>query len=48
MGLYLGATFASMYPNRVGRLVLDGVVDAEDYYAGESSQFPDHSLLLIT
>ncbi|KAK0616384.1 TAP-like protein-domain-containing protein [Immersiella caudata] len=31
-GTYLGATFASMYPDRVGRLVLDGVVDA-DYYS---------------
>lgn len=39
-GTLLGATFASMYPNRVGRLVLDGVVDAEDYYAGESSELP--------
>lgn len=32
-GTYLGATFASMYPQRVGRLILDGVVDAEDYTA---------------
>ena len=31
-GTYLGATFASMYPDRVGRVILDGVVDAE-YYA---------------
>lgn len=33
-GTLLGATFASMYPDKVGRLILDGVVDAEDYYAG--------------
>lgn len=26
-GTYLGATFAAMFPNRVGRMVLDGVVD---------------------
>lgn len=32
-GTYLGATFAAMYPNRIERLVLDGVVDAEDYTA---------------
>ncbi|KAK3395128.1 Alpha/Beta hydrolase protein [Podospora didyma] len=30
-GTYLGATFASMFPDRVGRLILDGVVDAEHY-----------------
>lgn len=29
----LGATFASMFPDRVGRVVLDGVVDA-DHYVG--------------
>jgi pimeloyl-ACP methyl ester carboxylesterase len=31
-GTVLGATFASLFPNNVGRLILDGVVDAEDYY----------------
>lgn len=31
-GTVLGATFASMFPDRVGRMVLDGVVDAEQYY----------------
>ncbi|KAK3942899.1 Carboxylesterase A [Diplogelasinospora grovesii] len=30
-GTYLGATFARMFPGRVGRLLLDGVVDAELY-----------------
>lgn len=30
-GTYLGATFARMFPDRVGRLLLDGVVDAEFY-----------------
>ncbi|KAH8079834.1 alpha/beta-hydrolase [Cristinia sonorae] len=33
-GTVLGATFAAMFPNNVGRLVLDGVVDSEDYYEG--------------
>ncbi|KAF4602732.1 hypothetical protein EYR40_005949 [Pleurotus pulmonarius] len=32
-GTVLGATFASLFPGRIDRLVLDGVVDAEDYYA---------------
>ncbi|RYO83718.1 hypothetical protein DL766_005844 [Monosporascus sp. MC13-8B] len=30
-GTLLGATFASMFPDAVGRLVLDGVVDADHY-----------------
>ncbi|KIW55985.1 hypothetical protein PV05_04688 [Exophiala xenobiotica] len=33
-GTVLGSTFAAMYPERVSRMVLDGVVDAEDYYNG--------------
>lgn len=30
-GTFLGSTFASMYPSRVSRLILDGVVDTDDY-----------------
>lgn len=30
-GTYLGATFASMFPERVGRVILDGVVDVDLY-----------------
>ncbi|KAH8663919.1 TAP-like protein-domain-containing protein [Xylariales sp. PMI_506] len=30
-GTLLGATFASMFPDKVGRLILDGVVDADNY-----------------
>ncbi|KAL6249092.1 hypothetical protein RBB50_004155 [Rhinocladiella similis] len=33
-GTVLGSTFAAMYPERVARMVLDGVVDSEDYYNG--------------
>ncbi|KAJ7472942.1 TAP-like protein-domain-containing protein [Mycena galericulata] len=36
-GSVLGATFASMFPNNVERLVIDGVVDAEDFFATEWS-----------
>lgn len=32
-GTYLGNTFASMFPDRIGRMILDGVVDASDYTA---------------
>lgn len=28
-GTVIGATFASMFPDRVGRMILDGVVNAE-------------------
>ncbi|KAK2770980.1 cell wall anchored protein [Colletotrichum kahawae] len=30
-GSFLGNTFASMFPERVGRMMVDGIVDAEDY-----------------
>ncbi|KAF5310709.1 hypothetical protein D9619_008134 [Psilocybe cf. subviscida] len=32
-GSVLGATFASLFPSRIERLIIDGVVDAENYYA---------------
>ncbi|OBR08053.1 Alpha beta hydrolase fold family [Colletotrichum higginsianum IMI 349063] len=31
-GTVTGATFASMFPDRVGRMILDGVMTAEQYY----------------
>lgn len=33
-GSILGPTFASLYPERVGRMIIDGVLDLEDYYNG--------------
>lgn len=33
-GTILGQTFAAMFPDRVERLVLDGVCDSHDYYYG--------------
>ncbi|KAM0719823.1 hypothetical protein Q7P37_003958 [Cladosporium fusiforme] len=30
-GTYLGLTFASMFPDRIGRLRVDGLVDGDDY-----------------
>ncbi|KAF5336901.1 hypothetical protein D9611_003052 [Ephemerocybe angulata] len=32
-GSVLGATFAAMYPDNIERMVIDGVMDSEDYYA---------------
>ncbi|KAJ3563106.1 hypothetical protein NP233_g9158 [Leucocoprinus birnbaumii] len=32
-GTVLGATFASLFPDKVERVILDGVVDADNYYA---------------
>ncbi len=37
-GTLLGSTFAAMFPERVGRMVLDGVVDTDDYYSGTWQQ----------
>ena len=34
-GTLLGSTFAAMHPDRIERMALDGVVDAEDYYSSE-------------
>lgn len=34
-GTVLGLTFATLYPDRVGRMLLDWVVDLEDYYSGQ-------------
>ncbi|KAJ4418262.1 hypothetical protein N0V82_005653 [Gnomoniopsis sp. IMI 355080] len=34
-GTFLGNTLASLYPGRMGRVILDGVVDSHDYIAGE-------------
>jgi pimeloyl-ACP methyl ester carboxylesterase len=31
-GTVIGSTFASMFPDRVGRMILDGVMNAEQYY----------------
>ena len=36
-GSILGNTFASMFPGRVGRMVVDGIADAEDYTSGVSA-----------
>ncbi|TFK65952.1 hypothetical protein BDN72DRAFT_844931 [Pluteus cervinus] len=32
-GSVLGSTFASILPDKVGRLVIDGIVDAENYFS---------------
>ncbi|KAI5122028.1 hypothetical protein M0805_008019 [Coniferiporia weirii] len=32
-GTVLGATFAALFPDNVGRVVIDGVVDSENYFA---------------
>ncbi|KAH7141086.1 proteinase [Dactylonectria macrodidyma] len=33
-GTLIGSTFAAMHPDRIGRMVIDGVVDPADHYAG--------------
>jgi pimeloyl-ACP methyl ester carboxylesterase len=45
-GTVLGNTFASMFPGRVERMVLDGVADADDFVKGVSGQSPQPALKL--
>jgi pimeloyl-ACP methyl ester carboxylesterase len=45
-GSQLGNTFASMFPGRVGRMVVDGIVDAVDYTSGVS-RFGGESCRLV-
>ncbi|KAJ4300794.1 hypothetical protein N0V90_002882 [Kalmusia sp. IMI 367209] len=33
-GTILGVTYATLFPDRIGRLILDGVIDAEQWYTG--------------
>lgn len=33
-GTLIGSTFAALHPDKVGRVILDGVVDPADHYAG--------------
>ncbi|KAF2794937.1 hypothetical protein K505DRAFT_303100 [Melanomma pulvis-pyrius CBS 109.77] len=41
-GTVLGSTFATLFPDRIGRMILDGVVDGEDYYQGKwAANLPD-------
>jgi pimeloyl-ACP methyl ester carboxylesterase len=37
-GTVLGTTFAALHPDRVGKFVIDAVVDGDDYYHGNWSQ----------
>ncbi|KAF2120134.1 TAP-like protein-domain-containing protein [Lophiotrema nucula] len=37
-GSIIGTTFASLYPENVGRMILDAPIDMEDYYTGQSRQ----------
>ncbi|SJL01172.1 uncharacterized protein ARMOST_04490 [Armillaria ostoyae] len=34
-GTVLGSTFAAMFPDKVERMILDGVVDVDGYYSGD-------------
>jgi pimeloyl-ACP methyl ester carboxylesterase len=38
-GTTLGATFATLFPDRVGRMILDGVDSGEDHFSGKYESF---------
>lgn len=42
-GTFLGQTFASMFPERVGKMVLDGVADPEDYVTSMTLKNINHT-----
>ncbi|KAJ4256812.1 hypothetical protein NW762_008908 [Fusarium torreyae] len=42
-GTVIGSTFASMFPDRVERMILDGIVDAERYYHNDYSANVDQT-----
>ncbi|KAH7097786.1 alpha/beta-hydrolase [Auriculariales sp. MPI-PUGE-AT-0066] len=46
-GTVLGAVFAAMFPDRVGKIAIDGVVDVEDYFAAQRSTLPTMLALLL-
>ncbi|KAK3391194.1 TAP-like protein-domain-containing protein [Podospora didyma] len=46
-GTFLGNTFASMFPDRVERMVLDGVVDAGDFLSGRLSKNLNDAELVV-
>ncbi|KAJ7474134.1 TAP-like protein-domain-containing protein [Mycena latifolia] len=48
-GSVLGATFASLFPDKVGRLIIDGVLDMDGYYhANETFEMKDTDKALQT
>lgn len=46
-GTVVGTTFATMFPDRVGRMILDGIVDAEQYYSNDWRDNVDQSDLAM-
>jgi pimeloyl-ACP methyl ester carboxylesterase len=42
-GSVLGMTFASLHPSRIGRMIIDGVVNLQEYYAGKVVSSADDS-----
>lgn len=47
-GTIIGMTFASMFPARVNRLVLDGIADLDDYLSGRSVSIPTSADTVIS
>ena len=44
-GTFLGQTFASMYPSHVGRMVLDGNIDGDNWVSRYAASVDDHEAI---
>lgn len=48
-GTVLGSTYAALFPNRIHRMILDAVVDADNYYQGKwTNNLPDADAAIKT
>lgn len=47
-GTLLGSTLAAMFPERIDRMVIDGVVNPHEYYQNRSVAYGDVDCLVVS